>query len=738
MTGWIPLTTQPTFSVDTMLLLTDGSIMCHEYQTANWHKLVPDAFGDYSKGSWHATKPMPNNAPTSQNGPGDAPLYFASAVLKDGRVFVAGGEYNGTSGVAVDLLAVSIYDPVADSWISAPNPPGWTQIGDAPTCVLPDGRVLLGNINAVGTVIYDPVSNSWSSGGDKHDTSSEETWTLLPNQTILVAEVNNHPQSERYVIATGKWIADSNIPAAADLVLNVPNASIEIGPAILMPNGKVFAAGASGHTAIYTHGPTTTASGTWVAGPDFPKDANGNLMRAFDAPATLLPSGHVLCVAGAVITSGVDAGWAGFPTNFFEFDGTSLHQIPSPPNASSTLTFNCRLLLLANGQVILSTCTNNLQIYQPTDNPDASSKPVIVSCPTNLAPGGNYSLNGKQLNGLSQACCYGDDAQMATNYPLVRIRNLTTQHLFYCRTHQHSTMGVATGAAIHSTQFVVPSNIENGQSELVVVANGIASAPVTVTVSPFADGAWIARHGLTSAQYQQTFNDLVGQGFRLVDVSGYGSSQALYAALWVKESSPPWEAHHGMTSAQYQTTFNTLVAQGYRLIEVNGYGIGGFPFFAAIWDKSPSPAWVARHNMTAAEYQQEFNLLVGQGYRLRHISGYANGSNTNFAAIWDKSSGPAWEAHHGVTAAQYQQTFNTLVGQGYRLIQVSGYSVGGVVNYAAIWDKSTVPAWQARHGLTAAQYQQTFNDLVSQGYRLAQVSGYTLGTTDEFAAIWVK
>ena len=210
------------------------------------------------------------------------------------------------------------------------------------------------------------------------------------------------------------------------------------------------------------------------------------------------------------------------------------------------------------------------------------------------------------------------------------------------------------------------------------------------------------------------------------------------AALWVKESSPPWEAHHGMTSAQYQTTFNTLVAQGYRLVEVNGYGIGGFPFFAAIWEKSSGPAWVAKHNMTAAEYQQEFNLFVGQGYRLRHVSGYANGSNTNFAAIWDKSSGPAWEAHHGMTAAQYQQTFNTLVGQGYRLIQVSGYPAGGIANYAAIWDKSTVPAWQARHGLTAAQYQQTFNDLVSQGYRLAQVSGYTLGTTDEFAAIWVK
>ena len=344
MASWGPLTTPSAVAVDTMLLLTDGGVMCHVYGTANWHKLVPDAQGDYVNGTWQSLASMPANAPTTQNGPTDAPLYYASAVLKDGRVFVAGGEYNVNYASGVDLLAVEIYDPVSDSWSSLPNPPGWTNIGDAPTCVLPDGRLLLGNINAVGTAIYDPVANTWSTGGNKHDTSSEETWTLLPNQTILVAEVNNHPQSERYDISTGTWISDSNIPAAADLVLNVPGVSIEIGPAILMPNGKVFATGASGHCAIYTSGATATSNGTWVAGPNFPKDSNGNLMRAFDAPACLLPSGHVLCVAGPVITSGIDTGWAGQPTNFFEYDGTNLNQITGPSNAASLLTFNCRLL----------------------------------------------------------------------------------------------------------------------------------------------------------------------------------------------------------------------------------------------------------------------------------------------------------------------------------------------------------------------------------------------------------
>jgi Bacterial tandem repeat domain 1 len=67
-----------------------------------------------------------------------------------------------------------------------------------------------------------------------------------------------------------------------------------------------------------------------------------------------------------------------------------------------------------------------------------------------------------------------------------------------------------------------------------------------------------------------------------------------------------------------------------------------------------------------------------------------------------------------------------LVGQGYRLVNVSGYAVNGEDRYAAIWEKSNSPAWQARHGMTSSQYQATFDKLVGQGYRLVNVSGYSV------------
>jgi hypothetical protein len=78
---------------------------------------------------------------------------------------------------------------------------------------------------------------------------------------------------------------------------------------------------------------------------------------------------------------------------------------------------------------------------------------------------------------------YGDDYQSATNYPLVRITNNSTGHVFYCRTHGHSTMGVATGSKIVSTLFDVPATIELGASTIQVVANGIPSVAQAITIN---------------------------------------------------------------------------------------------------------------------------------------------------------------------------------------------------------------------------------------------------------------
>jgi hypothetical protein len=95
----------------------------------------------------------------------------------------------------------------------------------------------------------------------------------------------------------------------------------------------------------------------------------------------------------------------------------------------------------------------------------------------------------------------------------------------------------------------------------------------------------------------------------------------------------------------------------------------------------------ARHNLTSAQYQQTFDQLVGQGFRPRVVSGYDGGGHALFAAIFEQSGGPAFAARHNLTSDQYQQTFDQLVGQGFRPVLVNGYPVGGQPRFAAIFEQ---------------------------------------------------
>src|SRR3954451_12125160 len=144
--SWTKLTNNPGFGASTMLLLTDGSVMCQQEGCFNWKKLTPDSSGSYINGTWTDLAPMHWTR-----------RYYASAVLKDGRVFVSGGEY---SNAGSETNKTEIYDPVADTWTEIAPPPGWSNVGDSPCVVLPDGRVFMGQYNSTKTATYDPAADT--------------------------------------------------------------------------------------------------------------------------------------------------------------------------------------------------------------------------------------------------------------------------------------------------------------------------------------------------------------------------------------------------------------------------------------------------------------------------------------------------------------------------------------------------------------------------------------------------
>ena len=450
-------------NVGTVLLLTDGSVMAQDDFTADWWRLTPDAAGDYANGSWFQLASAKHRR-----------LHFASAVLADGRVFVGGGKYSADANTPSDLLACEIYDPETNMWADLPPPPGWSKMGDAPCCVLPNGTVLVGNIEDGQCAIFDPKQTAWRPTGTKfYASAAGETWTLLPDGSVLTADCKASPRSERYF--EGAWHEDDSVPGLVETV------SGEIGPAVLLPDGKVFAIGATGNTGIFSPPPAIAQRGSWAAGPPIlPQTVGGKTMAAKDAPACLLPNGKVLFVAGAVSGAIDDYGDDGV---LFEYDGTAITALPSPAGTVPVSPLRCRLLILPTGQAMLTTSSRIVRFYMPDGPPLATCVPAITQAPVPVSAGGTYVLRGRLLNGVSQACSFGDDASNATNYPLVRLWSRSVPPCpTYCRTYGHSTMGVATGNKEQSTNFRVPAGMAEGFYDLELVVNGVPSAKQEVIV----------------------------------------------------------------------------------------------------------------------------------------------------------------------------------------------------------------------------------------------------------------
>jgi hypothetical protein len=382
---WTTVVAHAPAGVDLMLLLPDGTVMCAKNDGSTigngWVRLTPDIHGSYVNGTWTTLASSAFNR-----------LYYASQVTRDGRVFVAGGEYGMGSGHA------EIYDPVTNSWTTIDPPASLAPTGpgfyDCNSEITPDGKVLIMPVfphTSGGALRYDPATNTWSSGGTlAHGTYQDEaSWVKLRDDSILTIDPFG-TQSERYIPGTNTWVADSNVPVA----LYDPFGS-ELGASFILPNGNAFFLGSTGHTGLYT--PSGTPSpGVWTAGPDIP-GSHG----CPDAPACMMVTGNILCAVSPVPTSG---NHFPSPTTFYEYDPTanSFSSVSAPSGASPAIgaPYATAMLALPDGSVLFSHFSNQLFVYTPSGTPLPAGKPTITTLTAN--GDGSYHLVGTGFNGLSE------------------------------------------------------------------------------------------------------------------------------------------------------------------------------------------------------------------------------------------------------------------------------------------------------------------------------------------------
>lgn len=179
--NWQSIAAPPSgFNAETMLLLTDGTLLVHDAYQADWLRFVPDPQNGYTGGRWQRPSTMAN--PRG---------FFASGVLRNGQVYAIGGEVSGANS---DIPQGEVFDPDTNGWTqmtALDKPAAFNFIqGDAPSCVLADGRVLFGAIGSSQTAVWDPMNSTWVVAGPRsgpRPTPRSATATRRPGRSCPTA-----------------------------------------------------------------------------------------------------------------------------------------------------------------------------------------------------------------------------------------------------------------------------------------------------------------------------------------------------------------------------------------------------------------------------------------------------------------------------------------------------------------------------------------------------------------------
>src|SRR5207248_1162964 len=162
--------------------------------------------------------------------------------------------------------------------------------------------------------------------------------------------------------------------------------------------------------------------------------------------------------------------------------------------------------------------------------------------------------------------------------------------------------------------------------------------------------------------------------------------------------------------SSYQTIFDRAKSSGYRPVWLDGYEVQGKTYFNVTFHPQANVVWLARHGMSAAEYQAQFDSATKDGHRLTNLASYVSGDSVTNAAV------------------------------GRQLAYLSAYQKGGGMRFSAIFQQKTPGSGSTvgRHNLTGPQLQAEYDEELAAGRLTRVLVGYEVNGTAMFAAAWRK
>ncbi len=408
-------------------------------------------------------------------------------------------------------------------------------------------------------LMWSPSTLAFTTESVAPQNHDEAAWLKLRDSSILYIGIGS-TQTTRYIPQTNSWINDANTSQ------NIYDQyGGECGPAFILPNRKAVFFGGAQYNVFYTPTNTRTA-GSWSNAASFPKIGT-TYVGCPDAPGAMMTNGHILLAVSPIGLSNNDEYRT--PTWFLEYDYTTnaFTQITSnvptwgADSLPGVVSQQCEFLDLPDGNVLVGVgqtpSSTQYFIYTPGSGPLAIGKPTISNI-TELSCN-NFKITGKGFNGICEGAGFGDDWQMSTNYPIVRLTNGTD--VYYAKTTNWNRLGAIETDSLKDTAYFTLPNMPGGTYSLVVTANGNPSNPTLFTVYGTAITAHNNNHCYGNNVGSATVTAAGGAGPYTYSWAPGGNTNATASGLSSATYTVTVTDHNGCASTQ-----TVVIAGGAKLV----------------------------------------------------------------------------------------------------------------------------------------------------------------------------
>ena len=198
---------------------------------------------------------------------------------------------------------------------------------------------------------------------------------------------------------------------------------------------------------------------------------------------------------------------------------------------------------------------------------------------------------------------------------------------------------------------------------------------------------WLSRHDLSASAYQSVYDEYWDQGYRPLHIDTYRKgSQIKYSVIMKKTNTKNYKAFHNKTLTVFKQKLDIYKNKGYVPMNITCSSNGEDEIFAASFKKIPNSNWKVKYLLPISNLKPTIDDMENKGMIPVSVNAYTHKGKNYCTAIFIEQQ-QKYKYVVGKGPIKYLETFEKHTKEGYDLKSITGYDEGSKHRFAALWWK---------------------------------------------------